>query len=292
MLGLVVMAGCAAFDAEEVEEPETEVSNAVSAPNPASGSLPAAWIKRATGKTLVAVAGTNAATDTKSALARGEGTAARPLERVQALEAAATVLDLTGDRARVVYAFGYGSAPTPGKKYTYRARSGRVLDVVYLGRASVSPGASPGPLSFGTEQARADAKRLQEEIDAAKLKNVLLVGHSWGGAVVDFGQQKGILTAPAISIGAPPKLHSNPLQSTRLRPDGDTAGEIFVRRRPDDPIADENVLVAIRALIDDDGLAGHDYMMARSGTPARPGGTWGLSGAGTLCSAQLGPNGC
>ena len=135
--------------------------------------------------------------------------------------------------------------------------------LTFLGTASVAPGAHPGPLLFGTGQAKDDAEHLRDEL-RSKLAGhrILGIGHSWGGAVLDYGKLIGVLDIPVISLGAPVKLFSNPFQDTRLRTDGDHPGDaIYVARRPDDPVRDENPLAILKALISGQ-LLNHDYMLA------------------------------
>lgn len=259
---LALLTACAATDLET----EAADTSALSA-NPPSPSIPPAWIDLARTKALVAVAGTNNARDVREALARGDGTPAQPFHSWQAIDAAATLLDLAGTSPRIVHAFGYGSAPDPTAHYSYRPVTGRAVELVFLGHESVAPGESPGPLSFGTGQAEDDARKLATVL--GERSDVLLVGHSWGGAVIDYGRLMGIVDAPGITLGSPRKLYSNPFQYTRLRPDGDLPGELWIVRRPDDPIASENVLDALHALIDSSQLAAHDYRLAD--------GTWGIS---------------
>jgi hypothetical protein len=151
---------------------------------------------------------------------------------------------------------------------------------------------NPGPFSYGTGQARDDAEHLRDAL-ATHLagRDVLCIGHSWGGAVLDYGKLIGVLDRPVITLGAPVKLFSNPFEDTRLRDDGDdTDSGLYVARRPDDPVRSENPISIALALLSG-ALVNHDYMLAWHSGGERRGGVWGISGAGLLCSAKYG-GGC
>ncbi len=291
-IALFVLVACTLACSAEPSSPNDEAlattpHEATANPNPPSPSLPERWASIVAGRAIVVVAGTNNASDAEAAFREGVGESAdRPLHHWQAVEAASAILDATKRKVDTIYAFGYGPAPqdTP---YFYRLLDGRTVTLTFLGSAAVTPGRNPGPTSFGTEQAENDAKNLKAEI-TARLgdRKVLCVGHSWGGAVLDYGKLRGVLDVPAISIGAPVKLHSNPIQTTRLRPEGDHAAEgLYVARRPDDPVRDENA-VAIALALARGQLVNHDYMLAWHGPTQRRGGVWGVSGEGMLCSAK------
>lgn len=95
---------------------------------------------------------------------------------------------------------------------------------------------------------------------------------------------------PAVSIGSPVKLFASVFETTRLRPNGvDVAGNIYIARRPDDPIASESFLTLALARAQGN-LINHSYTTAWHGDRVL-GGVWGISGPGILCSAEDG-GGC
>jgi hypothetical protein len=276
-------------DAPSAEPVAASPQEATANANPPSALLPARWAEVVADRAIVVVAGTNNASDAEAAFRDHVGDdAGHPLHHWQAVEAAMAILDVTKRSVDTIYAFGYGPAPEE-RPYFYRVLDGRTLKVTFLGTSSVSPGKHPTLTSFGTGQAEEDAKNLKAEIET-KLRNrkVLCIGHSWGGAVLDYGKLRGILDMPAISIGAPVKLFSNPIEDTRLRDDGDyPADGLYVARRPDDPVRGEDPIAIAVALVRGE-LTNHDYMLAWHGPTKRPGGVWGLSGDGMLCSAKHG----
>src|SRR5690242_10755884 len=89
-------------------EQESDAADLTAAPavsaNPEAPALPASWIATATNRSVIAVAGTNSGKEATAAVLAGEGTRERPFHQWQALEAAATILEVTGSTSDVIYA--------------------------------------------------------------------------------------------------------------------------------------------------------------------------------------------
>lgn len=252
--------------------------------NPPSARLPDRWIEIARGRSLVAIAGANAGTQYRQWMKDGWGTDDAPLRRVQSLEAVTAIYELLGEPApTTIDAWGWG-ADDIDRDYVYEAIGGKHYTVRFLSHDAVA--AAYGDLSrFNEEGVLADAKALRATIDAVRPGvDVMYVGCSWGGGIIDYGKTRNILgDVPGLAIASPLDLPTlmQPWPFVGLSHTGDH-GDLLVVRRPDDAVGQGG----LRPLKSAFAGPTHNYTLAWHGDQI-PGGFWGITGEGMLCPAAF-----
>jgi hypothetical protein len=304
MLGValaVTALGCSTDPGTSASATDDEIGERNAHANTASPRLADKWIDVARGRTIVAVAGANAGSQMREWLSKGWGTEDQPFRRVQSLEAATALHEIAGNEDPVLYGWGWGAEDTQ-RTYHYRAISGKRYALRFIATDVVATGF--GDLrGFLEANAKKDAEALERALKThAELaeKPLMIVGCSWGGAVVDYGktrttsraqpsvEQPAILgDVPTMAIAGPMDLPTNmqPWPFIGMSHDGDY-GSLLVYRRPDDAVGQGG----LRPLISRFAGPTHNYTMywhEENGERAA-GGFWGISGAGMLCPAARG----
>jgi hypothetical protein len=273
--------------------------------NPTSPRLGDAYVRYARDAEIVAVAGTNAGNDAHGWRVDELGSEEKPLRHEQSLEAATSLHEIAGTGRTEIWAWGWPEVDRT-RTYAYRANSGKTYALHFLADDPVAP--AYGDVTTYTEShVRDDATRLRGALDAAPLggRQVMLVGHSWGGAIVDYGKTQTTDRRPpdaqhppilgnvrALAFAAPKDLPTSlqPWPFIGLGADGEyDEGRLLVRRRPDDLVGKGGLWPVLSGF----GGPTHNYTMAShddgSGAVLQ-GGFWGISGPGLLCSAAFGNN--
>jgi len=252
--------------------------------NPESSRLPDKWIEIARSKSLVAIAGANAGTQFNEWMKNGWGTDDAPLRRVQSLEAVTAIYELLGDDRTTIDAWGWG-ANDIDRDYVYEAIGGKHYTVRFLSQDAVAA-AYGDLLKFNEEGVLADAKNLKRTIDETRAGvDVMYVGCSWGGAIIDYGKTRNILgDAPVLAIASPLDLPTlmQPWPFVGLSHTG-YHGDLLVVRRPDDAVGQGG----LRPIASSFAGPTHNYTFAWHGDDQIAGGFWGISGPGMLCPAAF-----
>lgn len=306
LLGLpVASGGCGNADDVRTADCSHGECDATDNRNPVSTRIPDGWIDLARASEIVVVAGANAGSIVEGMREDGRGSADRPFViNIQAIEAAAALLQIADPGRDTIHAWGFGDSIEPEQTYYYLALTGKLYQVHFLNTDAVGPAyvsATKEIWKYLESECRNDATRLAAAVGADKQLDghqVLFVAHSWGAAIVDYGITRTdatgapILTNPAIALGSPRELPSTKLgwPFVRLSDNGDF-GDLFMVRRPDDPVGKGGIWTLGGVF----GGARHNYAMvyqqAGPNAPKIPGGFWGVSGPGMLCSAMY-PDNC
>ena len=238
-----------------------------------SPRLPDRFVASARQRDIVVVAGANQALKYRRRILLGLGTRERPFEGTQSIEAAIAVREMSGTESRVLFAWGYGGAVEPRRRYFYRTLDGRLYEIRFIDRDGIG-----NAFNYSEAAACADARRLERAVrTSSDLRNrrLMFVGCSWGAAVIDYalthGSTQGLsLPGEGVAIGGPRYLfgRATPWRPCPLSDNGDY-GNLWVQRHPDDPIGKGG----LRPLLYFRNRRLHDYRI-----PPPDAGMWGING--------------